>query len=171
MERWRAPGVRSLRCRGPGNYDRRNAAEAGWRRRSRSTWMASSSAAVRPLNGQKLKISPPKPAPQMARAPIDSYGVRLFWQAKTSVTPVGKYDCRTARPIGYSFFRKPIRMLSRDLALCRPGLLRVLSNASAACCARADVSANRETAAIKRKRTVATPTSSWFSRLPRTPTR
>ena len=31
MERWPAPGVRSLRCRGPGNYDRQNAAEAGWR--------------------------------------------------------------------------------------------------------------------------------------------
>jgi hypothetical protein len=85
-------------------------------------------AAVRsPLNAQKLSIFPPKPAPQMARAPNYSCGVRIFWQAKTCVTPIRKYGCRMARPIGYPLFHKPIRMLSRDLALRRPGPLRVLS--------------------------------------------
>jgi hypothetical protein len=41
-------------------------------------------------------------------------------------------------------------------------------SSSAACCARAGVSAKREAAAIKRTRTVATPQNSLFLRLPHT---
>jgi hypothetical protein len=41
-------------------------------------------------------------------------------------------------------------------------------SSSAACCARAGVSAKREAAAIKRMRTVATPQNSLFLRLPHT---